>query len=116
VPVIDLVGKDTLKQLLALLERADLLLSPDSGPLHMANTVGTKVIGLYACTDAERSGPYSDRRYTVNHYQQAALQFMNKPADQLPWGKRVEFPGVMDLIKVEEVIACFDRYCEDNKN
>lgn len=115
IPVIDLVGKDTLKQLLALLERADLLLSPDSGPLHMANAVGTKVIGLYACTDAERSGPYSDRRYCVNHYQQAALQFMNKPADRLPWGKRIEFPGVMDLIKTAEVIACFDRYCEDSK-
>ncbi len=116
IPVIDLVGKDTLKQLLALLERADLLLSPDSGPLHMANALGTKVIGLYACTDAERSGPYSDRRYTVNHYRQAALQFMKRPADKLPWGKRIEFPGVMDLIKTEEVIECFDRYCIDYAN
>ena len=114
VTILDLVGKDTLKQLLALLERADLLLSPDSGPLHMANAVGTKVIGLYACTDAERSGPYSDRHYCVNHYQKAALQFMDIPADQLPWGKRIEFPGVMDLIKIDEVIDCFDRYCADN--
>lgn len=113
IPVIDLVGKDTLKQLLALLERADLMLCPDSGPLHMANAVGTKVIGLFACTDAERSGPYSDRRYCVNHYQEAARRFMNKPASQLPWGKRIEFPGVMELISAEEVIACFDRYCED---
>jgi heptosyltransferase I len=114
IPIIDLVGKDTLKQLLALLERADLFLSPDSGPLHMANAVGTKVIGLYACTDAERSGPYSDRRYCVNHYKDAALRFMGKPADQLAWGKRIEFPGVMDLIKIDEVIDCFDKYCEDN--
>jgi len=113
IPVIDLVGKDTLKQLLALLERADLLLSPDSGPLHMANAVGTKVIGLFACTNGERSGAYSDRRYSVNHYPQAARQFLHKSADELPWGKRVEFPGVMDLIKVDEVVACFDRYCAD---
>ena len=114
IPIIDLVGKDTLKQLLALLERADLLLSPDSGPLHMANAVGTRVIGLYACTDAERSGPYSDRRYCINHYAQASLNFLDKPASELPWGKRIEFPGVMDLIKIDEVTACFDRYCEDN--
>lgn len=114
VPIIDLVGKDTLKQLLALLQRADLVLSPDSGPLHMANAVGTRVIGLYACTDAERSGPYTDRRYCINHYQQASLNFLDKPASELPWGKRVEFPGVMDLIKVDEVTACFDRYCEDH--
>ncbi len=116
IPIIDLVGKDTLKQLLALLERADLLLSPDSGPLHMANAVGTKIIGLYACTDGERSGPYSDRRYCVNYYEQAALSFMNKPANQLPWGKRIEFPGVMDLITVDEVTTCFDRYCADHSN
>lgn len=116
VPIIDLVGKDTLKQLLALLERANLVLSPDSGPLHMANAVGTKVIGLYACTDGERSGPYSDRRYCINHYREAALQFLKKPASELPWGKRVEFPGVMDLIKTAEVIDCFDRYCQDHPN
>ena len=53
-PAIDLIGKDTLKQLLALLERATLVLSPDSGPAHMANAMGTKVLGLFACTDRER--------------------------------------------------------------
>jgi len=107
-PVLDLVGKDTLKQALALLERADLVLSPDSGPVHMANAMGTKVLGLYACTDRERCGPYSDLRWSVNHYDEAARTFIGKPAAQLRWGKRVEFPGVMDLIPVEEVISKFD--------
>jgi heptosyltransferase I len=109
-PVLDLVGKDTLKQALALLERADLVLSPDSGPVHMANAMGTKVLGLYACTDRERCGPYSDLTHSVNHYDEAARQFIGKPAAQLRWGKRVEFPGVMDLIPVEEVIGKFDAY------
>jgi heptosyltransferase I len=110
-PVLDLVGKDTLKQALALLERADLVLSPDSGPVHMANAMGTKVLGLFACTDRERCGPYSDLSHSVNHYDEAARKFIGKPAAQLRWGKRVEFPGVMDLIPVEEVIARFDA-CE----
>lgn len=114
IPILDLVGKDTLKQLLALLERADLLLSPDSGPLHMANAVGSTVIGLFSCTDGVRNGPYSDRRYCINHYEQASLNFMDRPASELPWGKRIEFPGVMDLITVDEVVACFERYCEDH--
>lgn len=108
-PAIDLVGRDTLKQLMALLERADILLGPDSGPVHIANALGTKVVGLYACTDAERSGPYSDRRFTVNRYDQAARQFLGKPASALRWGKRVEFPGVMALIGVDEVTDCIDR-------
>ena len=108
-PAIDLVGRDTLKQLMALLERADILLGPDSGPIHIANALGTKVVGVYACTDAERSGPYSDRRFTTNHYDQAARRFLKKPAAALRWGKRVEFPGVMELIGVDEVIDCIDR-------
>jgi heptosyltransferase I len=109
-PVLDLVGKDTLKQALALYERATLVLTPDAGPLHMANAMGTAVLGLHACTDAERSGAYSDRRWSVNRYDEAARRFLGKPASELPWGKRVEFPGVMDLITVEEVIAKFEAF------
>ena len=109
-PALDLIGKDTLKQLAALLERATIVLSPDSGPAHIANAMGTKVIGLFACTDRERCGPYSDLSFSVNHYDEASRKFMGKPASELRWGKRVEFPGVMDLIPVEEVIGRFDRF------
>lgn len=109
-PALDLVGKDTLKQALALYERATLVLTPDAGPLHMANAMGTPVLGLHACTDAERSGAYSDRRWSVNRYDEAARRFLGKPASELPWGKRVEFPGVMDLITVDEVIAKFEAF------
>lgn len=106
---IDLVGKDTLKQFIALLERADALLAPDSGPVHIANAVGTPVLGLYACTDSRRCGPYSDLRWTVDRYQEAARQFLGKPAQQLRWGKRIELPGVMNLIRIEDVIERFER-------
>ena len=109
-PALDLVGKDTFKQLLALLARATLVMSPDSGPAHMANAMGTAVLGLHACTDAERSGPYSDRRWTVNRYAEAAEKFMGKPASALAWGRRIEFPGVMDLVTVEDVVARFDAF------
>jgi heptosyltransferase I len=109
-PALDLVGKDTLKQALALLERATLVLTPDAGPLHMANAMGTKVLGLFACTDRERCGPYSDLRWSVQHYDEAALKFMHKPWTKLPWGKRIEFPGVMDLITVEEVIGKYEAF------
>jgi heptosyltransferase I len=109
-PVIDLIGKDTLKQALALLERATLVLSPDSGPVHMANAMGTPVIGLFACTDRERCGPYSDLRWSVNHYDAAARRFLGKPASAIGWGKRVEFPGVMDMIGIDEVVGRFDAF------
>ncbi|MDX1572221.1 MAG: glycosyltransferase family 9 protein, partial [Xanthomonadales bacterium] len=55
---LDLTGQDTLKQLAAILEAADVVLAPDTGPAHIANAMGTPVIGLYAATDPKRSGPY----------------------------------------------------------
>jgi heptosyltransferase I len=109
---LDLIGKDTLKQMVALLARADLVVSPDSGPAHVANAMGTPVLGLHACTDAERSGPYSDRRWTVNRYAEAAERFMGRRPEQLRWGQRVEKPGVMDLVTVDDVIGRFDAFCE----
>lgn len=109
-PAIDLVGKDTLKQLLALLGRASLVLTPDSGPTHMANAMGTPVLGLHACTDATRSGPYSDLRWTVNRYEAAARQYLGKPAAEIRWGRRIEFPGVMDLVTVEDAIDRFEAF------
>lgn len=109
---LDLIGKDTLKQLLALLRRATLVLAPDSGPMHMANSVGTPVLGLHAASNPARSGPYSERRWCVDRYDAAARKFKRKPAEALAWGAKLEFPGVMDLITVDDVIERFDAFVE----
>jgi len=113
-PALDLVGKDTLKQLPALLARANLLMTPDSGPMHIANAVGTKVLGLHAASNPARSGPYSDRRYCVDRYDDAARRFLHKPAAELKWGSKVEFDGVMELVTVDDAIAAFERYVADH--
>ena len=47
-----------LHHLAALIETADLFLSADTGPLHMAVAVGTSTIGLYGATRPGDSGPY----------------------------------------------------------
>jgi heptosyltransferase I len=107
-PITDLIGKDTLKQLLALLQRASAVLTPDAGPMHMANAVGTPVLGLHAATDANRSGPYSDLRWSINRYAEAATRFLGKPVSKVRWGLRIEFPGVMELIETEAVVERLD--------
>lgn len=107
-PPLDLTGKDTLKKLMALLGRARLLLTPDSGPMHMANAVGTKVLGLHAASNPNRSGPYSDRRWCVDKYDEAARKYLGKPASEIPWGSKIEKPGVMDLIGVDDVIERYE--------
>ncbi len=106
-PFVDLVGKDTLKQLLALLGRLTVLVAPDTGPAHLASALGIPVLGLYAATLASRSGPYRSLRWCVDKYADVAKQQGRDP-DQLPWGKRLEFPGVMEAITIEEVIAKLD--------
>jgi heptosyltransferase I len=105
---LDLTGKDTLKKLMALLGRAQLLLTPDSGPMHMANAVGTKVLGLHAASNPNRSGPYSDRRWCVDKYDEAARKYLHKPASEIAWGSKIEYPGVMDLIGIDDVVERFD--------
>jgi len=107
---IDLVGKDTLKQFLALAQRAALVLTPDAGPMHMANAVGARVLGLHAASNPQRSGPYSDRRWCVDRYDAAARKFRGKPAAELAWGTKLEYPGVMELIETEAVIERFEAF------
>lgn len=110
---LDLVGKDTLKQLPALLARADLVMTPDSGPMHIANAMGTAVLGLHAASNPLRSGPYSSVRYCVDRYDDAARRYKGKPASDLKWGTKIEHDGVMDLITVDDAIAAFERYVAD---
>ena len=108
---LNLIGKDTLKKFLALLKGADVIISPDSGPAHMATGLGTPVIGLYAASNPKRSGPYLSRQWCVDKYRVAAQTFRNKSENELKWGTKLEFPGVMDLIAVDEVISKLDTLC-----
>jgi len=56
---VNLAGKSSLLQLAALLHRADLMISGDSGPIHMATALGTPIIGIYGPTNPALSGPVS---------------------------------------------------------
>jgi heptosyltransferase I len=100
---INTVGRTTLKELLAVLERAEVVVAPDTGPAHMANAVGTPVIGLYASSNPERTGPYLFRQFTVNKYPEAVRMEFAKESDAVRWGKRVRNPDAMNLIRVADV-------------
>ena len=55
----NLAGKTSLPQLVALLKRANLVISGDSGPMHIAAAVGTQLIAIHGPTDPALSGPVS---------------------------------------------------------
>ncbi|MCX7553529.1 glycosyltransferase family 9 protein [Marinicella sp. S1101] len=107
--VLNVAGKDTLKQLWHLLSCADLVISPDSGPLHMAGAVATPVIGLLAASNYRRSGSYQYPQLTVDKYPEACHKFLNKSDKAVKWGTKTEYPGAMDLIEVTDVMAKVDQ-------
>jgi lipopolysaccharide heptosyltransferase I len=61
-PPLNLVGQVGLKGLAALLRGADLMVTVDSGPMHMAGAVGTPVVALFGPTDPRRTGPLGPAR------------------------------------------------------
>lgn len=104
----NLIGQTTLKQLLAVLERAAAVVCPDSGPAHMATAVGTPVVGLYATSNRRRTGPYFSQHLVVDKYPQAVRREFGTSVDKLRWGRRVRDPNAMDLIAVEDVVEKLD--------
>jgi len=54
----DLTGETTLQDLAVLLSRSKVVVSNDSGPMHMANAVGTPVVPIFGPTDPGRCGPW----------------------------------------------------------
>jgi len=107
-PIINLVGKTRIKQLLAVLNRASVVISPDTGPAHMANALGKPVIGLYASSNPKRTGPYNSLHWSVNRYPDAVKTYLHKDESEVRWGQRVRHPETMLLIQTAEVIEKLD--------
>ena len=106
----NLVGQTSLKQLFALLCAADVVICPDSGPAHMATAAGTPVIGLYATSNPDRTGPYRSRQLCVNRYPDAVRKYLGRPVADVRWGQRVRHPEAMQLITISDVIGKIDDF------
>ena len=57
-----------LRELAWLLQQAEVVIGGDTGPLHLAAALGTKVVGLYGPTDPRRNGPYGQLDRVVNEF------------------------------------------------
>ncbi len=60
-----LAGETSLVDLGSLLSRMDLVISNDSGPMHIAAAVGTPALALFGPTDPRRTGPYGGNCRTL---------------------------------------------------
>ncbi len=108
-PIINLVGKSSLKQMLALLDLTDAVVAPDTGPAHMASAMNTPVLGLYAHHNPNRVGPYNYPQFMVSVYEEALKAEHDKPFSELNWRTRVQDKNAMQRIQVEQVLKTFDK-------
>lgn len=113
-PIINLIGKSSLKQLLALLAQAHFIVSPDSGPAHMGTAVATPVVGLYACTNPDRARPYLSAQWVVNRYPEALAHCYGNKASTQPWGTRVRGSHAMEAITVADVTTTIQRLMQQH--
>lgn len=104
-PIINLIGKTSLKELTAVLKKAAVVIAPDSGPAHIATTQNTPVVGLYGHSNPKRTGPYNSLSYVVSVYEQHIEEQQNKPLSELKWSTRVKGGHIMNDITLDMVKA-----------
>jgi len=88
-----------LTELIALIRRSRLVVSGDSGPLHLASALGIPVVGLYGPTDPLRNGPWNphDSACTINYQCSPCYQRVCPIGIQCM--KKLEIPQVLDSVK-----------------
>jgi ADP-heptose:LPS heptosyltransferase/glycosyltransferase involved in cell wall biosynthesis len=97
VPVIDLVGKTNLPQLAGIIKKCDLVIGNDTGPLHLASTLGIRVLGLYFCSaDFGDSGPYGPGNVVIQ---------AEPPCSPCHEGEGCETLSCRDDLRAEAVIG-----------
>jgi lipopolysaccharide heptosyltransferase I len=57
-----------LRELASILQNAEVVVGGDTGPLHLADALGTKVVGLYGPTNPRRNGPYRQLDHCIDHF------------------------------------------------
>ena len=95
-PIVNALGDDV-RRMMWLLDGADFVISPDTGPLHIARALETPVVGLYGYTNPKRYGPY--RKYedlVVDGY----ARF---PGEDYPLDMKYRLDG-MERVSTEAVI------------
>jgi lipopolysaccharide heptosyltransferase II len=109
VRAINLVGRTSLKQLAAVLEKSRVLLTNDSGPMQLAAGLGTPVVGIFTCTSPTISGPPGDRHELVATKVSCAASYRKRCPHR---GKN--HLACLDEIEVERVWAGLVRLMDKN--
>jgi len=97
-PSASVAGETTLRDLAALYKTASILLTTDSGPMHLAAAVGTPVVALFGPTSPERTGPYGSG-HVVIRAGLACSPCFRKVCDTLECMKSVSIDEVFQAVR-----------------
>jgi lipopolysaccharide heptosyltransferase I len=100
VPARPVILATTIEELMGLLAHAQCIIAADSGPLHLAAALGTRVIGLYGPTDPARNGPFVPG---------AAIVHKARP-EEISYKRRSDYSPAMLRITVEDVLSAADTH------
>jgi heptosyltransferase-2 len=101
---INLVGKTTLRQLVALLKRSAVFVGNDSGPMHIAAASDTPVVALFGSSCPHRFGPWTKAKEIIVHEQACAPCHSSGHLDRCRKCVHPE-PACMQAISVQEVLG-----------
>lgn len=99
--ITNLTGSLNLKNWASLLKEADLVIAPDTGAIHLANALGTPVVGLYAVANPQLTGPFKNLQNSVNKYPEAVKKF--ESAEPRDFHHRIHDNRAMQLIEFKDV-------------
>lgn len=88
----------TMVEMLALARAARVMVSGDTGPLHLAGAVGTPVVGLYGPTPPGRNGPWDPRDQVVSSHDECACVFKRQCTADTWCLERVTVDAVVDAV------------------
>ena len=95
-----LAPQTSIADLIAIVRGAALMVSGDTGPVHLAAAVGTPVVGIYGPTDAARNGPWSADDVTVSRFTACGCHYQRR-CRVARW--------CLEDITVDDVIAAITR-------
>ena len=64
--------------LVSLIKSAALILSGDTGPMHIATACGTPIVGIFGPTDPQRNGPWADEDLVASRYHACACHYLRQ--------------------------------------
>ena len=101
IKVIDLIGKTNLKELVANISLCDFFLAPDTGPMHIAWSLGVKTIALFGSTSWIMKGPLKNG---VSIFKKISCNPCEKSKPSCP------FPQCMYAISQKDILKAFEKF------